>query len=87
MYLLDTNVISELRKTRPHGGVIAWLDSVSVSEVFLPPLRLASYRQVPRGRENRTRKKQRRSKPGSKGFLGLGRLSPWTGPYFVNGLD
>lgn len=35
MYLLDTNIISELRKVRPHGGVLAWLDSVSVSELFL----------------------------------------------------
>lgn len=23
-YLLDTNVVSELRKLRPHGGVMAW---------------------------------------------------------------
>lgn len=28
MYLLDTNVVSELRKPRPHGAVLAWLDSV-----------------------------------------------------------
>ncbi len=25
MFLLDTNVISELRRARPHGGVLAWL--------------------------------------------------------------
>lgn len=25
MYLLDTNVVSELRKPRPHGGVVAWV--------------------------------------------------------------
>jgi len=29
MYLLDTNVISELRRPRPHGGVLAWLASVA----------------------------------------------------------
>lgn len=28
MYLLDTNVISELRRARPHGGVVSWLQSV-----------------------------------------------------------
>jgi predicted nucleic acid-binding protein len=28
MYLLDTNVVSELRRVRPHGGVVAWLRSV-----------------------------------------------------------
>jgi predicted nucleic acid-binding protein len=38
MYLLDTNVVSELRKPRPHGGVVAWLaevpeDSIHVSVV------------------------------------------------------
>jgi predicted nucleic acid-binding protein len=34
-YLLDTNVISEVRKTRPHGGVIAWLESLRVEQLFL----------------------------------------------------
>jgi toxin FitB len=28
MYLLDTNVISELRRVRPHGAVLAWIQSV-----------------------------------------------------------
>ncbi len=27
MYLLDTNVVSELRKPRPHGAVRAWLQA------------------------------------------------------------
>jgi len=35
MYLLDTNVVSELRKPRPHGGVLAWLRSVDDKELFL----------------------------------------------------
>ena len=26
-YLLDTNVVSELRKQRPHGAVLAWLQT------------------------------------------------------------
>lgn len=28
MYLLDTSVVSELRRVRPHGAVLAWLRSV-----------------------------------------------------------
>ena len=28
MYLLDTNIVSETRKPRPHVAVIGWLDSV-----------------------------------------------------------
>ena len=35
MYLLDTNVISELRRPRPHGAVLAWLRQVSDPEIFV----------------------------------------------------
>lgn len=35
MYLLDTNVVSELRKPRPHGAVVAWLQSVDDAQLFL----------------------------------------------------
>ena len=35
MYLLDTNVISELRKPRPHGGVLAWLNTVDNHLLYL----------------------------------------------------
>jgi predicted nucleic acid-binding protein len=35
MYLLDTNVVSELRKPRPHGGVQAWLEAVDDKGLFL----------------------------------------------------
>lgn len=35
MYLLDTNVVSELRKPKPHGAVLAWLDSVEEASLFL----------------------------------------------------
>ncbi len=34
-FLLDTNVISELRKTRPHGAVVAWLETLRVEQIFL----------------------------------------------------
>jgi predicted nucleic acid-binding protein len=27
-YLLDTNVISELRRSKPHGAVLAWLEQI-----------------------------------------------------------
>lgn len=35
MYLLDTNVISEFRRTKPHGAVLAWLTNTSDSELFI----------------------------------------------------
>jgi predicted nucleic acid-binding protein len=34
-YLLDTNVVSEVRKPHPHGGVIAWLNSQEEDQLFL----------------------------------------------------
>lgn len=40
MYLLDTNVVSELRKPRPHGGVLAWLHGVQESELHLSAVTL-----------------------------------------------
>jgi predicted nucleic acid-binding protein len=34
-YLLDTNVVSELRKMKPHGGVVAWLASLRAEQIFI----------------------------------------------------
>jgi toxin FitB len=34
-YLLDTNVVSELRRTRPHGAVLAWMETLRVEQIFL----------------------------------------------------
>jgi toxin FitB len=36
MYLLDTNVISELRKRKPHGAVLAWFNSVPSAQIQIP---------------------------------------------------
>ena len=35
MFLLDTNVVSELRKPKPHGGVVAWIEQMSDAELHL----------------------------------------------------
>ena len=36
MYLLDTNVISELRRAKPHGVVLAWFHAVRPDEIAIP---------------------------------------------------
>ena len=38
MYLLDTNVVSELRKVRPHGAVLEWIKGVPDRALFLSAL-------------------------------------------------
>jgi predicted nucleic acid-binding protein len=40
VYLLDTNVVSELRRPRPHGGVLAWLESVRDQDLHLSAVTL-----------------------------------------------
>ena len=39
-YLLDTNVVSELRKARPHGAVLQWLSEVEESDLHLSAVTL-----------------------------------------------
>jgi predicted nucleic acid-binding protein len=36
VYLLDTDVISELRKVKPHGAVLVWFDAVHLHEIAIP---------------------------------------------------
>lgn len=40
MYLLDTNIVSELRKVRPHGAVVAWLQAVADEDIHLSAVTL-----------------------------------------------
>lgn len=35
MYLLDTNVISELRRKKPHGAVLAWFETVNHYDLYI----------------------------------------------------
>jgi predicted nucleic acid-binding protein len=35
VYLLDTNVISELRRPRPHGALLAWLRALPDGDIHL----------------------------------------------------
>ncbi len=35
MFLLDTNVVSESRKLKPHGGVMAWIEAQNTNTLFI----------------------------------------------------
>lgn len=35
MYLLDTNVVSELRKPKPHGAVVRWLQDAADADLHI----------------------------------------------------
>ena len=35
MYLLDTNIISELRRLKPHGAVLEWYKNIAEEDLFI----------------------------------------------------
>jgi toxin FitB len=41
LFLLDTNVISEFRRAKPHGAVLAWLARIPNAALFVPAIALA----------------------------------------------
>ena len=34
-YLLDTNVVSELRKAKPHGAILSWISELQAEQIYL----------------------------------------------------
>lgn len=43
MYLLDTNIVSELRKPRPNAAVIAWLQGVDDCDLHISVVTLGEF--------------------------------------------
>jgi predicted nucleic acid-binding protein len=39
-FLLDTNVVSEVRKHKPHGAVVAWLTDLQEDQIFISAVTL-----------------------------------------------
>jgi toxin FitB len=40
VYLLDTNVVSELRKPKPHGAVLQWIQDAPDAELYISAVTL-----------------------------------------------
>lgn len=56
-YLLDTNVVSELHKRKPHGAVVAWLGGLRVNQLYLSAVTLGELqRGIERTRRQDTKK-------------------------------
>ncbi len=54
MYLLDTNVVSELRRPRPHGAVVAGLRDIAAKDLDVSAVTLGELQQgieTTRGRD------------------------------------
>ncbi|AYG59499.1 type II toxin-antitoxin system VapC family toxin [Rhizobium jaguaris] len=48
MYLLDTNVVSELRRMKPHGAVLAWIGTVGDGDLAISAITIG---EIQRGIE------------------------------------
>jgi predicted nucleic acid-binding protein len=58
-FLLDTNVVSELRKPKPHGAVLAWLTQVRDEQLFLSAVTLGELQTgIERTRQQDAKKAQ-----------------------------
>ena len=56
-FLLDTNVISELRKPKPHGAVVAWLKQLRDEQLLLSAVTLGELQdRIERTRVQDTKK-------------------------------
>ena len=47
-YLIDTNVVSEMRKPKPHGGAFAWLQGLKLEQVIFSAV---TFGEIQRGVE------------------------------------
>lgn len=59
MYLLDTNIVSELRRNKPHGAVLAWFQQVDDQALYLSAVTIAEIQAgIELTREQNTQKAQ-----------------------------
>ena len=57
MYLLDTNVVSELRRPRPNVAVLRWLEAVDNRDLYLSAVTIGEIQAgIERAREQDARK-------------------------------
>jgi hypothetical protein len=82
VYLLDTDIISELRRPRPHAGVVSWLSSVAAEQVFISAVTLG---ELQAGVENVRRQDSARAADIERwidGIAGTYSVLPMDGPAF-----
>ena len=44
-YLLDTNIISEIHKPKPHGAVVAWFEDLREEQIYLSAITLGELQE------------------------------------------
>lgn len=57
-YLLETNIVSELRKPKPHGAVIAWIEGLRDDQLYVSAVTIG---ELQRGIERSRRQDERKA--------------------------
>jgi toxin FitB len=53
VFVVDTNIVSEFRRTKPHGGVVAWIASVDTRQLHISAVTLGEIQQgIERARDH-----------------------------------
>lgn len=84
-YLLDTNVVSELRKTTPHGAVVAWLNDLRDEQIFLSAVTLGELQIGVERVRHTTPPRRRPLRLGSIRWRLPTKSCPWMAGVFVSG--
>ena len=58
-YLLDTNIVSEVRKLKPHGAVVEWLRGLANEQMFISAVTLG---EVQSGIERTRRQDEKKAR-------------------------
>jgi toxin FitB len=54
VFLLDTNIVSELRRVKPHGAVLRWIEAIDAQDLFLSAVTLGEIQkgiEITRGQD------------------------------------
>jgi predicted nucleic acid-binding protein len=78
IFLLDTNVVSELRKIRPHGAALNWYRSYPESAFAIPALALYEIQEGIEITRGKTWQKRQKLNAGSTQFSPQQQSCRWT---------
>lgn len=82
MYLFDTNIVSELRRTKPHGAVLDWVSSIPAEHIFLSAVTLGEIQKGIEATRPNDPKKAATLEAWADGLSARSNILPMTGASF-----
>jgi len=82
MYLLDTNIISELRRPKPHGGVLEWYKNITEQDLFISAVSIGEIQTGIELTRAQDKKKAETSEQWLQSIANIHNVLPMTGSTF-----